>query len=240
MYDNNFRWFSFFIAFLLVSTFSIETLCQSVSVSSGYGHTTFFDFEKNQDHRYAYYSGGNHQFLKLELNAISSATTNMSIYLKLDRSTAFIESRNFGNIMVCGMGPIPTPSPMPLMNSNVSIYRMSLGVLPINLKLYNDIRFKIGFEASNIFKYSLSEIDERSPNDRINFTQNDERIVKGFSAGALFEIQLGKFDLGNNLVLIPVYNSSVSLTEEVNTGFHSRTIRQSLGIAIQWDLKPKF
>jgi hypothetical protein len=46
--------------------------------------------------------------------------------------------------------------------------------------------------------------------------------------------------LCKDLSISPIYNSSISLTEDIKTGFYTRTLRQSLGLAIRWNMKPKF
>ena len=239
MYVNIHRHAIFTIGFLLCILQGSYLDAQSVRISSGLGQSTFFDFKKNSAHSYATYASGGHQYLKFELNTLTAELNEISFHIQLDRSSSFVESQNLPFIF-CGMGAPPVTTTF-FNNSNVEMYRMSLGVMPVNIKLFKNVRLKMGAEVSKIFKYSLSNTDSevtRPIAPRPLIGTNDVREVNRFSAGALFELELGRFNLGNNLMLLPVYNSSVGITEEINTGFYSRSFRHSLGIALQWGLRP--
>lgn len=224
----------------IICTLSINLSGQSVGVSSGFGYSTFFDFKENKTHSFGNYEMGAYQFLRLDLNSYIPEASFLSLHFKLERSKSSIESMD-RNIRICGNSVFT--SVIPDIYSEFTLYRMSVGVMPINFKIYKNVRFKAGTELSRVFKTSILErIDETNDfgEDFIVTPRNDAEFIKEYGVGFIFELQLGKFELCKDLSISPIYNSSISLTEDIKTGFYTRTLRQSLGLAIRWNMKPKF
>lgn len=239
MNKNKTNYLLHLITAAIVCICSINVTGQSVGISSGLGYSTFIDLKKNTTHSYANYEKGSYQFLRFDLDSYIPDAPFLSLHFKLERSISSIESIE-NNFNWCGLGFFPIA---PIKNSQVTLYRMSVGFMPINFGIYKNIRFKAGTELSRVFKSSISERSNESNdfNDPIFIptTTDDEDIINEYGVGFNFELQLGKFELGKDLHIIPIYNSSVSLSEDIQSGFYTRTLRQSLGLAIKWNMKPK-
>ena len=227
------------ILVLLFCAVSLNLKGQAIGLSTGVGYSSFFDLKKNTTHKYAHYTKGSHQFIRLDLDSYLPEANFLSIHIQLDRSKGSIKIEDFP-ILRCGL--FTSASLPPVIDSQITIYRMSVGVMPINLKIVKNIRFKAGASLSKVFKTIYADRKDEFQDLNNGFTfgrQKNEDAVKEFGLGLLFELQLGSFKLGDDLLINPVYNSSISLTEDINSNFYTRTLRQSLGIAIKWNMKPK-
>lgn len=116
---------------------------------------------------------------------------------------------------------------------------MGVGVIPLTARLYKDLMWRGGLEFSSVIRSEYQSGDNRgfvalsTHNDPLS--QNDVEMVKDFGLGLAMELELGKFSFGNNLLLHPVYNVSFSLLDEIDTGYTTRSVRQSLGLALRWN-----
>jgi len=220
--------------FALLSLSSMQSHAQSVGVTSGIGVMSLFDFHENTDYNYANYRSGGHQFVKLDFSNIFSGTTFPILYINLQRSSGYINtSRNHG--LICGLGDYS--SLYPYLNTDFTLYRMGFGILPLSAKIYKGIQLTAGLEFSRVLRSEYTDHRDNSIFNRgriFNQSQNTDNFLNKMGIGLTIELQFGKFSFGNNLILQPVYNVGMSLLDEFDTDYSTRTIRQSLGLAFRW------
>jgi len=213
---------------------------QTLSISSGFGEMSFVDFYDDTEHFYANYENGSHQYLKLSFNHYLPEVSFMNLYLNLEKSSGTISTSTI-DFIFCGVGP--TPSLNSALNDKFTIYRMGIGFMPVDLELIrnSNIRFKFGTELSRSFRTIQSSLDDTLLKENSSPFQGnqEESPVRDIAIGLIFEFHFGQLNLGNNFLVSPVYNANVGIFEEIETGYNTRSIRQSLGVALSWDLKPK-
>ena len=233
-----------YVSLLLLSSFisaiSFQSQAQTLGVSAGAGMMSLYDFHDNSTYFYAHYKSGSHQFVKLDFSDILPGKYFPRLYVNFDRSSGYIETSG-EPFMICGLGfDYYNQSSL---NTTFTLYRMGIGIMPLDVNLYKGIKLSAGMEFSSILRseyadplgYEISA-DLVFPNRGLvpHRIRRDQDVINNMGLGLTFELQLGEFYLGDSFGLHPVYNASFGLLEEFKTNFTTRSIRQSLGLAFKW------
>jgi len=212
---------------------------QSIGVSSGVGIMTFFDFHEDSDYSFTEYNSGEYQFVKFDLINYLPDAPFLKLSINLGRSVGTAKGYEHGPEF-CGLGIGPDFGEN--MNSELTIYRVGLRLVPLNIKVHRGFNISLGSEVSKTFRSFENKISE-SIDQKISFLPNeknpDDSPVNDIGIGIILEFEFHQFNIGNRFQLSPVYSANISLSNEIETGFNTKSIRQALGLAFRWDLKSK-
>ncbi|MDF1697715.1 MAG: hypothetical protein P1U56_17850 [Saprospiraceae bacterium] len=221
--------------FLLVIPNDSTLKSQSLQLTSGFGSQTFFDLIPNTEREYANYTSGNYYMLKLDMEGFLPEYSFLDLTVKFEKGSGSIDSYYMPFIGWCGVGF--TPRTNQDINSTFSTVRMGIGFMPVHFSLSKGVLLKIGAEVSRTIHSLDTQLDDMKHKEDILINTRDEdvSIINKTGGGLLFELQLGRYKLNNGMEISPIYNASLGLNEEIQTGFFTRALRQSIGIGLRWN-----
>ncbi len=203
-----------------------------MSMTVGVGSTNYFDIIKG-DHLRSEYGIGESYFLKVDFSNDRSTSIFSNFAFKIEKQSGDIEYNS--SFIGCGLG---LPSNLIFTDENVEKYTLSVITYPITLPITESIRFKAGFAANKSFNFAASSNYQiKGDNDEINFNSKIDNQI--FSADAALELQFGSLHIGSGILMKPVYNAFIGLTQEFQGDYNTHSIRQSFGLSFLWGLKKK-
>ena len=221
------------VLFIIISTASYHSVSsQSMYVSSGIGSTHYFDLIK-EGHLESDYDAGVHYSFKIGFTELGSIALLDDIAFRFEKQSGNIHYSS--NFIGCGLG-----FPVGLLYTDEYFQKYTLSAIsyPFKFEMTNHFYIKSGFALSKTFLHSSQSTNElESPNDDIPFESNIEN--RNVTADVVFEIQLGKINIGTGLLLSPVYNAAISIMPEFNNEYRTQSFRHSLGLAVLWGLRKK-
>lgn len=216
------------IGFLLACTFYLDAQI-SIEIFAGSNANRFFDSEMDPHHSGEYEIAFGHSF-GIGIENISIGWTNLGFTLRYDQ---------YGGNFVNGDGGLGGRFTM---RADVNKSVISLGINPIDIKLFKRIQLNIGFEISSLveekFSGTISFWDRIGNSESAELNERYDEVSSktniGLRGRVVYPIRLSK-----NLELAPQYAYYFGLSQEF-TRYPSkpvRSMRHYLGIGLRKVLK---
>lgn len=225
---------------IVVSLFCCQSFlinAQTINLTAGVGQKYLYDF--SDDSQRSDYSSGELVYFKFSADEISSHSVFNNISFEFRKSNATAQYLAF--FTFCGLGAPPLGSGTnPITSEKISKYEISVATYLLNVKLYKGMKFRLGAEVNKTINTSFSHaVSEHFPtrSDALPFVSQLENNT--YSVAMLSEIRLGSMKIRDGMNLSPVYNVAIGITPELENAFNTRAIRHSLGLSLQFGVKPK-